>query len=302
MLRYLNGCPSRVRGAGLMPDPSISAGEVRISTIGCLARSVTDIALLLDVQAGAHPHDADSFGPERPFSEAVLSPPQSPRVAWLSDFGGAYAYEAGIPPLCEAAMRLMASKLNAIITPLTPTTPAASLWTAWTTLRSQKMAANYNALYDDPQKRALLKPEAVWEIEMGRALSENDVAHAKALRNEWLDEAARIFASHDFFLLPSAQVFPFDVSQAYPKSIGGTQMDTYHRWMEVSIPASLLGLPALAVPCGQAHGQHMGMQIVAKHGADGALLAFGRAYESAFAEAASISDRAPPPGFGIDEI
>jgi amidase len=59
-------------------------------------------------------------------------------------------------------------------------------------------------------------------------------------------------------------------------------MDTYHRWMEVVIPVSLIGLPALNVPVGfGANGLPMGMQIAGPVGADAAILAMGQAYHLA---------------------
>ena len=59
-------------------------------------------------------------------------------------------------------------------------------------------------------------------------------------------------------------------------------MDTYHRWMEVVIPASLAGVPAISVPVGfNQDGLPMGMQIIGKPQADLAVLQLAYAYEQA---------------------
>jgi amidase len=59
-------------------------------------------------------------------------------------------------------------------------------------------------------------------------------------------------------------------------------MDTYHRWMEVVIPASLAGVPTLAVPAGfNAAGLPMGLQILGRPRGDRALLELGHAYDMA---------------------
>jgi amidase len=77
-------------------------------------------------------------------------------------------------------------------------------------------------------------------------------------------------------------VFPFDASEHWPKSIHGVSMDTYHRWMEVVVPASLLGHPVLNVPVGfGSQGLPMGMQIIGRHHADLSVLQLGFAYEEA---------------------
>ena len=59
-------------------------------------------------------------------------------------------------------------------------------------------------------------------------------------------------------------------------------MDTYHRWMEVVIPVSLIGLPALNIPVGfGSGGLPMGLQIFGPLGADKALLELGQAWHRA---------------------
>ena len=44
-----------------------------------------------------------------------------------------------------------------------------ALWESWITLRSWSVASGAGIFYDDPEKRDLLKPAAIWEIERGFA-------------------------------------------------------------------------------------------------------------------------------------
>ena len=74
-------------------------------------------------------------------------------------------------------------------------------------------------------------------------------------------------------------------------------MDTYHRWMEVVVPASLGGLPTLAVPVGfggpgaeARGGLPMGMQLAGPVAADARVLRFGHAWNRVEA----FSARRPP--------
>jgi amidase len=83
--------------------------------------------------------------------------------------------------------------------------------------------------------------------------------------------------------MPSAQIFPFKKELKYPEKISGRTLDTYHRWMEVVILASLLGLPAISVPVGfNQKGLPMGMQIIGKKGDDLKVVAFAKKYEEIF--------------------
>ena len=77
-------------------------------------------------------------------------------------------------------------------------------------------------------------------------------------------------------------VRPFDASIHWPKSINGATMDTYHRWMEVVVPASLSALPVINVPIGFNRDRlPMGLQVIGKHHADFSLLQIAYAYKQA---------------------
>ena len=95
-------------------------------------------------------------------------------------------------------------------------------------------------------------------------------------------------------MLPSAQVWPFDLTLRWPAAINGRAMDTYHRWMEVTIYATFAGLPALAAPVGfSAAGLPMGMQVLGRPRADLDVLPLGHAYERLAADVLAV--RPPDP-------
>lgn len=83
----------------------------------------------------------------------------------------------------------------------------------------------------------------------------------------------------DALALPSAQVWPFPIDWTFPKTINGMKMDTYHRWMEIVVPVSLIGVPSLAIPAGFSdQGLPMGFQLFGRRGEDRKLLSLGQAY------------------------
>ena len=74
------------------------------------------------------------------------------------------------------------------------------------------------------------------------------------------------FEEYDYFILPSAQVFPFDAKTRWPREIAGRKMDAYNRWMEVMVPVTMSGCPAVILPAGfNAAGLPMGLQIMASN-------------------------------------
>jgi amidase len=266
---------------GLVPQDA--EGDTYLSTLsteGPMGRTVEDVTRLLLVLAGENP--------EVPFPRVVpdvLSGldrgVRRLRIGWLGDWGGAYRMEPGILPLCEAALRQL-EDLGAVVEPLPPPFPAEKLWSAWITLRAMLNAGGKRALAEDPAKRALTKPETIWEIEQGLGLSAQAVHEASVIRSRWHAHAARLFQRVDVVVLPSAQVWPFPADWRWPEEIAGQGMDTYHRWMEVVVPASLIGLPALSVPVGFGpQGLPMGMQIIGRAGDDAGVLATGQAWHRA---------------------
>ena len=117
--------------------PSDAEGDTFLATLateGPMGRTVEDVARLLTVQAGVNPEVP--FGREGlDFGAALNTDLRGKRIAWLADWGGAYAMEPGILPLCEAALRQM-EEMGARVAPLPPPFPAEKLWQAWTVLRA----------------------------------------------------------------------------------------------------------------------------------------------------------------------
>ena len=120
--------------------------------------------------------------------------------------------------------------------------------------------------------RAALKDTAIWEIERGRALSGTQIQRASLIRSDWFRAAAKLFNDFDALVLPTAQCWPFPIHWAYPQDIAGQKMDSYHRWMEVVVPVSLIGLPSVAVPLPLSQGRPMGLQLIGQSRDDLGLL------------------------------
>lgn len=266
---------------GLVPADAV--GDTHMATMateGPMARTVEDIARFLHVLAGENPevpfpHQAKAC------ADRLTTDLRGKRIGWLGDWGGAYPCEPGILELCRSGLRVL-EDLGAIVEELPPPFPAEQLWQAWMTLRAFLNAGAKAALYENPATRAQLKPETQWEIGQGQTITAAAVYQASVIRSRWYARAAKLFRQYDALVMPSAQVWPFPAEWRWPELINGKAMDTYHRWMEVVVPVSLIGLPSLAVPCGfGATGLPMGMQIFGRSGADCDILAIGQMYHLA---------------------
>jgi amidase len=265
---------------GRVPSAESELFFWQLMVAGPMARTVSDLALMLSVMAGPDARmplsiDQDpaifTRGLERDFSGA--------RLAWLGDLGGHLPMQAGIIELCLAGLEQFEA-VGCAVDPVEPGFPPERMWESWITLRQWLIAGHLGALYGDPAKREQMKPEALWEIENGLKLTADEVYQASVARSEIYRDALKLFDTYDFLALPTAQVFPFDVSTHWPRSINGVVMDTYHRWMEVVVLGSLLGFPVINVPVGfNEEGLPMGIQIIGRHLADFSVLQLAHAYE-----------------------
>ncbi|WP_101067980.1 amidase [Roseovarius salinarum] len=262
---------------GLVPgEPAGDTFLHQLSTNGPMGRSPRDLALMLSVMAGRDPRQPHGRAPGD--YAGIDAPVTGRRIAWLGDWGGAWPVAEGILPLCEAALGEFEALGCRVDAPAAPF-DAAALWDSWTTLRSWAVAAKLSPLHDDAAARARLKPAALWEIERGRGLSAMQVHAASVTRSDWFASAARLLRDYDAIALPTAQVWPFPLDLEWPARIAGRDMDSYHRWMEAMIPASLAGLPAIAVPAGfGAQGLPMGLQLIGPAGGDRQLLELAHAW------------------------
>ncbi|GLO74033.1 amidase [Phaeobacter italicus] len=260
-----------------------------LATIGPMARSPEDLAILLDVMSGADPRQPLSATCWADSPTAPLPTAQPMRIGWLGDWGGAYPMEPGILETTRASLDVLAD-LGHRIDEVQPPFPADRIWQAWSTLRSYALAASLRIFAG---QRGQLKASAQWELDRGLALTGQEVQSASDLRSDWQRSAARLFERYDALILPTAQCWPFDIKMGHPTRINEVPMDTYHRWMEVVVPVSLLGLPSVAVPAGFGdEGLPIGVQMFGAHGRDRALLALAQQYH----EATDWPNRRPPPG------
>ncbi len=265
----------------LLPAPDVWVAQ--LATEGPMARTVLDLARLLDVQSG---YDAAAplsiAGAERCADRLdAHAGSATARIGWLGDLCGHLAVEPGILDVCEQALGRL-SGLGCAVEPTRPGFDPDLVWQTWLVWRRWLVAARIAPFLQNPANRARIKPEALWEHEQAQGLTGTEVLQASARRSIFYRHLLQLFERFDVLALPSAQVWPFDAGQHWPAQIAGRTMDTYHRWMEVVIYATLGGLPAISVPAGfNPEGLPMGLQLIGRPHGELALLQLAQAYEAA---------------------
>jgi len=279
-------------GFGMVPATGPDVWLASMGVQGPMARSIEDLALLLSVQAGYDPRSPLSLpGDGAVYRQRLHVPVKGRRIGWLGDFGGAVPHEPEVLAVCRTALKTFEAvgctvedaRVDAAVEPA---------WQAMIKLRGWQQGAPILPNYRNAVERALLKPEAVFEVETGLALTAFDITAASTARTTWSMAVNRLFDRFDYLVLPSSQIFPFPVDQRWPQMVAGHSMRTYHEWMMSALLVTLAGNPALAVPAGfGAAGLPIGLQIIGRNRGEVACLQMASAYEAA----TRWTEKRPPP-------
>ena len=267
---------------GRIPNDTHDTWLPSMGVTGPMARNVADLAMLLSVQAGFDSRVPLSLEVDGAvFQRRLERNFKGARIAWGGDFKGHTPCEPGVLEVCLRAVKTFES-LGCVVEEATPDFDFEAVWRSVIRLRGWQQGVALLAYYNDAAKRALLKPEAIYEVETGLRQSAYDITAASVVRTEWSMAVRRFFERYDFLIVPTAQVFPFDVAQHWPKQVAGRTMQTYHEWMKATLLVTMSGCPALAAPAGfNDQGLPIGIQIIAPNRQELSCLQLAFAYESA---------------------
>jgi len=278
---------------GRVPKPSAPDVFIaQLSTEGPMARTVSDLAMLLSTQAGYDARAPLSIHESgAAFAQSLDANMKGKRVAWLGNLNGYLPMESGVLEVCQDALKVLETTGYSVDTTSLGMQPE-EIWDAWLVWRKALAGANTGAYAHLPNWREKVKPEAQWEYDQSLDLTGNQLMKASTTRTRFYQSMLSLFESFDVLAIPAAQVWPFDVKERWPQSIAGRTMDTYHRWMEVVLYPTFAGLPAISVPAGfNAQGLPMGLQLIGKPKGDFELLQVAHAYEQA---AQDLIQKRPP--------
>ncbi len=248
-----------------------------LAVTGPMARDVADLALMLDAMCGPDLDDPLAMElPTEAFTAAVAKAPELNRVGFSADLGGLVPVDPEVARIAGQAASRLTDLGAAVIENRSP--DFGPTREAFEILRAAHFAYDKAPLLDAERER--LKPEVVWNIERGLALTADEIGWAERERGLLQARIAAFFRDHDLLLCPAAIVPPFDVNLRYLESLGDHRFPTYIDWVAVTYAISLTGCPALSLPCGFTQGGlPVGLQLVAPPRAEARLLAAARALE-----------------------
>jgi amidase len=262
---------------GLVPTAPNALPLLGFAVDGPMARTVADTARLLSVMAGADPRDPGCY-PSDPmiFRGNLERGFRGVSVAWCPDLGG-----LPLDPRVRAVLdrqRRTFEVLGCHVEEAHPDLSGAD--SIFLTIRAFRSAALYGPLL--VRYRDQMKPEAIWEIEAGLALSSADLARAMVEHGQLLDRVRRFQEKYEFILCAVNQVPPFDATLDWPRTIDGATMDNYVAWMKSAYWITVTFRPAISVPAGfTPDGLPVGIQIVGRFRDDFGVLQLAHMFEQA---------------------
>ncbi|MFN5403675.1 MAG: amidase, partial [Burkholderiales bacterium] len=151
---------------GRVPKPS--APDVFIAQLGTdgpMARSVSDMAMLLSTQAGYDaraPLSIQESGAA--FAQSLDASMNGKRVGWLGNLNGYLPMEAGVLEVCQDALKVLETTGCSVDTTHLGMQPE-EIWDAWLVWRKALAGASTGAYAHLPNWREKVKPEAQWEYD-----------------------------------------------------------------------------------------------------------------------------------------
>ncbi len=250
---------------------------------GPMARSVADLALMMNVITGGDDRDSFAAPPDgRDYTEGLEDGVKGLRVAFSPTLGYARV-NAEVAAAVDRAARVFAD-LGAEVETVDPGFDDPGL--AWLTLWWAG-AAKAMSIYSAEERRRL-DPGIEDAAQKGMRLTILDYLGADQVRSGLSVHMARFYRRHDLLLTPSVAVPALKVGELL--SDPETQKE-WIEWAPFSYPFNLTRQPAASVPCGRSKaGLPIGLQIVGRMWDDALVLRAARAYERA----------APPPRCPLD--
>ena len=269
--------------SGLRPGPGMVARLQKqpfnpLSVEGPMARTVADVALMFDAEAGFDARDPLSpRGPLPSFAQCAAQPRKPLRIAVSADLGG-------VAPVVDREVRAMIGALadrlageGIIVEETCPDLRDAARH--FLTLRGAVYIARIAPLL--AENRHLLKPEVIENTEFGLGLKLADVVAAEIAQGEIIRRAAAFFEQYDLLICPATLCPPFPVELRYPESWDGVAFDGYMGWLALTCAVTMTACPVLAMPGGfTAGGLPLGLQIIGPPRGEAALIAQGAWLES----------------------
>lgn len=257
-----------------------------MDTVGPMARTVEDCALLFNAMAGHDPKDGGSLLEPVPDYTADLN--KEVRGLRIGVVPG-YFFHHLQPPVRDAVKAALSTfeGLGAHVFEVDIENIHGNISAQLTVESTEPSAYHQKWLRERPQDYGA---DVRTQLEMGELLLATHYIQAQRYRTLLRREFMEAFKSVDVFICPT---LPFTATRVGEMKVvieNGEEEDMLSAIMQFTGVPSLTGLPSLNVPCGYDHeGLPVGMQIIGRPFDEATLFRMGAAFQTA----TDFHERAP---------
>lgn len=262
---------------GRVPVWPNAMGWFPISVKGPMARTVEDVALMLQAIAGPDPRSPiANREPGSVFAQPLDRDFKGTRIAWSRDLGS-FPVDPRVTDVIDG-QRAAFEAIGCTVEAGEPDFSDAD--EVFKVLRAWAFELGYTDLI--AKHRDQIKETVIWNAEEGQKLTGPQLSRAEMKRTQLYHRVRKFMETYEYLILPVSQVPPFSVTQEYITEINGVQMETYIDWMKSCYFITVTGLPAISMPCGfTPAGLPVGVQIVGRHEDDFGVLQLAYAFQEA---------------------
>lgn len=262
-----------------------------LSHVGPLARSVEDAGLAVAATAGPHASDPLSYGASDTASPRSLARLRAGRLraAVVSRPFGVAPEPAVAAAFADAVQRLRA-RVPAEWIGIDPAIdlPRGIFETLWVTGRGFGFAEIIAA------RGAEMDPGLVRCASLAQGYSLGDFLRAMDDRRRLNAALAALLETWDVLVTPTMPLTAFAAEDEVPQGGEADAPLPWVSWTPYTYPFNLSGQPAVSIPCGfDGSGLPVGLQVVAKWGADRLAIAVARRFERVLGRARPAPLSAP---------
>lgn len=269
---------------GLVSRAGIIPLSWSLDHAGPLARTVEDVALLLQTLAGYDPRDDTSMDVPLLDFAAALDDAHTPEEAVRGTRIGipsTYFFDT-LDTEVERAVRGAArafAAMGAVVEEVAVPSELDELFPVYRGIQKPEAYTYHSAMGWLERSAQLYSPQVHANITSGADYSAVDYIRAQRTRRQFTTEMRAVLQRVDALLTATVAV-PAPPSDAYESAftLGGREIVGVS--LRCTFPFDLTGQPALTMPCGfTSGGLPIGVQLVAPHFGEATLLRLGHAYQ-----------------------
>jgi aspartyl-tRNA(Asn)/glutamyl-tRNA(Gln) amidotransferase subunit A len=288
-----SGCIGFKPTYGLVSRSGVVAMASSLDTIGVLAHSVADTALVMDVMSGKDPLDSTSIDADPAgYADVEAMDLHGKKIGVITEYMG-----EGLDPAVKARIEASIEKLRAAgaeIVPVSlPSLPLAlaayyiicpaevssnlsrydGQRFAYTAADAQNLEESYNQTRGIGFGREAKRRIMIGTYVLSSGYYDAYYRKAQTIRTKLINECNDAFKTVDFL------VGPVTPSTAF--KIGENVNDPLKMYLEdiMTVAVNLVGIPGMSVPAGLVDGLPVGLQLMAPQHQDRALLSLAKATE-----------------------